>query len=68
MADAAATPVVEEIKNCPSCKKPLKKARRYYRNGSYYCNINCFKKADAAAKEAKAKAEAEAAAKPEAKD
>jgi hypothetical protein len=31
-------------KNCGSCKKPLKKARRYYRNGGYFCNLNCFKK------------------------
>lgn len=43
-------PAVEEVKNCPACKKPLKKARRYYRNGAYYCNINCFKKANEAAK------------------
>jgi len=33
------------IKNCPACKKVLKKARRYYRNGNYYCNKNCYKKA-----------------------
>jgi len=59
MADAAqAAPVVEEVKNCPSCKKPLKKARRFYRNGGYYCNNNCFKKATAKVAEAKA-AEAE---------
>lgn len=54
--------VVEEIKNCPACKKPLKRARRFYRNGGYFCNKNCFKKADITAKEAKAKAQAEAAA------
>lgn len=47
MAEATA-PVVEEVKNCPACKKPLKKARRFYRNGGYYCNSNCFKKAQAA--------------------
>ncbi len=58
MAEATATqtPVVEEVKNCPTCKKPLKKARRYYRNGTYYCNSNCFKKAQASAKAAKAEA------------
>ncbi len=50
MADAAEkAPVVEEVKNCPACKKPLRKARRFYRNGSYYCNNNCFKTAMAAA-------------------
>ena len=50
MAEAAKAPVVEEVKNCPACKKPLKKARRFYRNGAYYCNNNCFKKVQAEAK------------------
>ncbi|MBF0521573.1 MAG: hypothetical protein HQL24_00800 [Candidatus Omnitrophica bacterium] len=36
-------------KNCGSCKKPLKRARRYYRNGGYFCNLNCFKKKEAKA-------------------
>ena len=54
MADAAQAPVVEEVKNCPACKKPLKKARRFYRNGAYYCNNNCFKKVQATAAAAKA--------------
>ncbi|MCR4337476.1 MAG: hypothetical protein NUV91_06695 [Candidatus Omnitrophica bacterium] len=31
------------IVTCPSCKKRLKKAKRYYRNGAYYCNRNCWK-------------------------
>ena len=60
MAEATLKPQTatpEEIKNCPACKKPLKKARRFYRNGSYYCNSNCFKKAQATAKEAKAPSE-----------
>ena len=51
---ATQAPATEEIKNCPACKKPLKKARRYYRDGSYYCNSHCFKKVNAAAKAAKA--------------
>ena len=68
MAEAAQTekaPVVEEVKNCPACKKPLKKARRFYRNGAYYCNNNCFKKvqAEAKAKSAEAAETAQAAAK-----
>ena len=61
MAEATqAAPAVEEVKNCPACKKPLRKARRFYRNGAYYCNSNCFKKAQAAksAKSAEAKPEA----------
>ena len=63
MAEATAqAPVVEEVKNCPACKKPLKKARRFYRNGAYYCNNNCFKKLQAEAKAKTAEAAAEAAA------
>jgi len=50
MPETAQAPVVEEVKNCPACKKPLKKARRFYRNGAYYCNNNCFKKFQATAK------------------
>jgi hypothetical protein len=57
MAEAAqAAPVVEEVKNCPACKKPLKKARRYYRNGGYFCNNNCFTKFKAAAAKSAEKA------------
>ena len=70
MAEATQAPVVEEVKNCPACKKPLKKARRFYRNGSYYCNNNCFKKVQATAKanaaDAAAKAAAEKAEQPQA--
>ncbi len=68
MAEATqAAPVVEEVKNCPACKKPLKKARRFYRNGAYYCNNNCFKKAEASAAAKKAEASAEAESKTEEK-
>ena len=42
MAEQAAAAVVEEGKNCAGCNKPIKRARRYYRNGKYYCNKNCF--------------------------
>ena len=31
------------VKNCAACNKPLKKAKRYYRNGKYYCNKKCAK-------------------------
>ena len=65
MAEATATPQTaapEEIKNCPACKKPLKKARRFYREGAYYCNSNCFKKVQAEATAKKAAAEAAPAA------
>lgn len=30
-------------KNCAGCKKILMRKKRYYRNGAYYCNKNCFK-------------------------
>jgi hypothetical protein len=63
MAEAAQAPVVEAVKNCPACKKPLKKARRFYRNGAYYCNNNCFKKVQSTAKAEAAKT-AEQASKP----
>jgi hypothetical protein len=35
---------VEVGKNCPTCKKIMKRVKRYYRNGAYYCNKNCYKK------------------------
>lgn len=57
---------VEVVKNCPACKKVLKKARKYYKNGRYFCTNNCYKKfvadALAAKKEAAAKDEAAKAA------
>ena len=34
----------EERKNCVVCKKQVKRTKRYYRNGKYYCNQNCWKK------------------------
>ena len=61
MAEEAKAVVVEEVKNCPSCKKPLKRARRFYRNGAYYCNSNCFKKVQSEAKAAAVEAKAAAA-------
>ena len=68
MAEAteSAAPVVEEVKNCPACKKPLKRARRFYRNGSYYCNNNCFKKVQATAKADAAQATEKSEEKPQA--
>ena len=35
---------VEAVKNCAGCNKPLKRAKRFYRNGKYYCNKRCSKK------------------------
>ena len=37
----------EKQTNCLGCNKPLKKTTRYYRQGKYYCNIKCWRKAKA---------------------
>ncbi|MFH1360532.1 MAG: hypothetical protein ABIJ41_05790 [Candidatus Omnitrophota bacterium] len=44
---------VEIATNCLNCKKPLRKATKYYRNGQYYCNKNCWKAKSKAPEEAK---------------
>jgi len=44
MAEKTAPITAEELKNCGACKKPVQKAKRYYRNGRYYCNQNCWNK------------------------
>jgi hypothetical protein len=48
MAEQAKTatqeaPVVEKQTNCLSCNKPIKKIRRYYRDGKFYCTKTCWK-------------------------
>ena len=35
----------EELKKCAGCGKNVKKAKKYYRNGKYYCNFNCWRNA-----------------------
>jgi hypothetical protein len=57
MADGKAT--VEIEMNCPTCKKVMKRVKRYYRNGSFYCNKNCYKKKIAELAEAAAEAPAQ---------
>jgi hypothetical protein len=48
MADTAneqeAAPTEEQLKNCGSCGKPVKRLKRFYRNGKFYCSKVCFKK------------------------
>ena len=59
MAESNAAPdaAAGVTKNCTACGKPMKKSKRYYRNGKYYCNKNCFKgKGKAAAGAGKAEA------------
>jgi len=38
-------PQEEKQTNCLGCNKPLKKEKRYYRNGKLYCNKRCWRKA-----------------------
>lgn len=43
MADAEVK-VEEKQTNCLGCNKPLKKLRRYYRNGKFFCTKKCWLK------------------------
>jgi len=36
-------PKEEKQTNCLACNKPIKKIRRYYRNGKFYCTKKCWK-------------------------
>ncbi len=40
-----AKPAEEKQTNCLACNKPIKKLKRYYRNGKFYCNKKCWRKA-----------------------
>ena len=40
---AAPAGAPEAVKNCAGCNKPIKKAKRFYRNGKYYCSRKCAK-------------------------
>lgn len=52
--EAQAAPVEKEKQtNCPACNKPIRKLKRYYRNGIFYCNKRCWIKAVKSAKEEK---------------
>ena len=55
-APTETAPKQEKQANCLACNKPIKKIRRYYRDGKYYCTKRCWKsfldksKAEAVAK------------------
>jgi formylmethanofuran dehydrogenase subunit E len=34
----------EKQANCSACGKPIRKIKRYYRNGKFYCNKKCWRK------------------------
>lgn len=42
-ATQEAKPQVEKQTNCLSCNKPLKKIKRYYRDGKFYCSKKCWR-------------------------
>ncbi len=52
-APAQEKPAVEKQTNCLGCGKPIKKLKRYYRDGKFYCNKRCWRKALEKAKEEK---------------
>lgn len=43
-AAAEQKPVVEKQTNCLACGKPIKKLKKYYRDGKFYCDKKCWKK------------------------
>jgi len=50
--EAPAAPV-EKQTNCLGCNKPIKKLKRYYRDGKFYCSKKCWKKSLTAKEEEK---------------
>jgi hypothetical protein len=38
-----AKPKAEKQTNCPSCNKLIKKLKRYYRDGKFYCSKRCWR-------------------------
>lgn len=47
--------VVEKQTNCTACSKPIKKLKRFYRNGKFYCSKKCWLKKKLKDKQAKEK-------------
>lgn len=43
--EAAKEAPVEKQTNCLGCNKPMKRIKRYYRDGKYYCTKKCWLKA-----------------------
>ena len=39
----AKKPKREKKSNCPACNKIVKKLRRYYRDGKFYCTKKCWR-------------------------
>jgi recombinational DNA repair protein (RecF pathway) len=53
MAEPEPKPTKELPANCAGCGKPIKKVKRYYRDGKFYCNKKCWKKFITSKKEEK---------------
>ena len=41
--EAEAKPKVEKQTNCLACNKLIKKLKRYYRDGKFYCSKKCWR-------------------------
>jgi len=41
--EAGAKPKTERQTNCLACNKPIKKLKRYYRDGKFYCSKRCWR-------------------------
>ncbi len=41
--ETEAKPKADKRVNCLSCNKVVKKLKRYYRNGKYYCSKKCWR-------------------------
>jgi hypothetical protein len=51
--EPAKPPAQEKQTNCPSCNKPIKKLKRYYRDGKFYCTKRCWEEFIAKSKQDK---------------
>jgi hypothetical protein len=40
---AEVKPKAEKQTNCPACNKLIKKLKKYYRNGKFYCSKKCWR-------------------------
>jgi hypothetical protein len=52
-SETKAVPKEEKQTNCLSCNKPIKKLKRYYRNGKFYCSKKCWRNYISKSKEEK---------------
>ena len=42
-AQGEAKPKAEKQTNCPACNKLIKKLKKYYRDGKFYCSKKCWR-------------------------